>query len=148
RQRPGVDLAQAGLERGRMDAGRRRALLQRPATHHRQSPTAARRRAHRVHQRRASALGAARPVGAQALPVTAPRIALVTPTCDRPQAFALCERWMARQTVPWTQWIVADGGATPQPVTLGQTVIRRPSPPGIANFAGNVLAALEVVRAD
>lgn len=48
-------------------------------------------------------------------------ITLVTPTCDRPEAFALCEQWMKRQTVPYHQWIVLDDGLTPTNCTMGQT---------------------------
>jgi hypothetical protein len=37
-------------------------------------------------------------------------LTLITCTADRPEAFQLCERWMARQTYRGSiQWIVADG---------------------------------------
>lgn len=52
---------------------------------------------------------------------------------------------MARQTVKPDRWIVADGGETPAPLTMGQERRWSPSPPGPANFAGNVLRALEGV---
>jgi len=45
---------------------------------------------------------------------------LVTPTCDRPEAFALCQKWMARQTIPYHQWIVLDDGLNPAKCTMGQ----------------------------
>jgi len=48
------------------------------------------------------------------------KITLVTPTCDRPEAFELCEKWMARQTVSIHQWIVLDDGINPAKCTMGQ----------------------------
>ena len=72
-------------------------------------------------------------------------ITVITPTCGRPAGFALAERWMARQTVKPDRWIVADGGDTPAPLTMGQERRWSPSPAGPANFAGNVLMALDGV---
>lgn len=46
---------------------------------------------------------------------------LVTPTCDRPETFTLCEQWVARQSIPYHQWIVLDDGETPAKCTMGQT---------------------------
>lgn len=46
---------------------------------------------------------------------------LVTPTCDRPETFTLCEKWMERQSIPYSQWIVLDDGNQPAKLTLGQT---------------------------
>ena len=46
---------------------------------------------------------------------------LVTPTCDRPETFTLCEQWIARQSIPHHQWIVLDDGETPAKCTMGQT---------------------------
>jgi len=46
---------------------------------------------------------------------------LVTPTCDRPETFSLCEKWMERQSISYHQWIVLDDGVTPAKCTLGQT---------------------------
>lgn len=51
-------------------------------------------------------------------------ITLVTPTCDRPEAFELCEKWMSRQTVPIHQWIVLDDGVNPAKCTMGQVHMR------------------------
>ncbi|MCA9117586.1 MAG: DUF616 domain-containing protein [Planctomycetaceae bacterium] len=69
-------------------------------------------------------------------------LTLITPTSDRPRAFALCERWIRRQTYRGPlRWIVVDDGHTPVECTLGQEVTRRP--PGdvvIASFLGNLLA--------
>lgn len=36
------------------------------------------------------------------------KISLITPTGLRPEAFALCERWMQKQTISWTDWLVVD----------------------------------------
>jgi hypothetical protein len=53
-------------------------------------------------------------------------VTLITPTGDRPEAFALCERWMARQTFTGPiQWIVVDDGRVPTKCTAGQQYIRR-----------------------
>jgi hypothetical protein len=53
-------------------------------------------------------------------------ITLITPTCDRPEAFSLCEFWMSRQTYDGEiQWIVVDDGNTPVCTTQGQEYIRR-----------------------
>lgn len=35
-------------------------------------------------------------------------ISLVTPTGFRPEAFALCQKWMLQQTLPFDEWIVVD----------------------------------------
>lgn len=55
-----------------------------------------------------------------------PSLTLITPTGDRQEAFALCERWIANQryTGDFT-WIVADDGVDPTACTMGQQVIRR-----------------------
>jgi hypothetical protein len=55
-----------------------------------------------------------------------PVITLITPTGDRPEAFALCEYWMSRQTCKEEiQWIVVDDGKVPTCVTSGQEYVRR-----------------------
>lgn len=40
-------------------------------------------------------------------------ITVITPTGDRPEAMALCERYLERQTMLPTQWIVVDDGREP-----------------------------------
>jgi glycosyltransferase involved in cell wall biosynthesis len=75
-------------------------------------------------------------------------ISVVTPTCDRPIAFALLERWMARQTVQPTEWIVADGGATPVRCTQGQRHLPRRLPPGARNFATNLTRGMQAATGD
>lgn len=76
-------------------------------------------------------------------------ITVITPTSDRPAAWPLCERWMAAQTVRPTQWIVADDGAAPAPLTAGQQHLRRPrTGEGGKSLAANLLAAIPHVRGD
>jgi hypothetical protein len=48
------------------------------------------------------------------------KITAVTCTCDRPEAFALCERYISRQTVKPDQWIVMDDSRQPIKHTMGQ----------------------------
>lgn len=76
------------------------------------------------------------------------RISVITPTADRPRGIELCERYMARQTVQPDEWIVADGGQIPAKLTMGQVHLHKPSPPGAANLAGNILRALDAVTGD
>lgn len=76
------------------------------------------------------------------LPIPSMKITALTPTCDRPIAFALCERFMARQTLSPDQWIVADGGQRPVDCTMGQIHLHDPRPPGPLNFASNLLNGL------
>jgi len=61
----------------------------------------------------------------QAGPWTPPLVTLITPTGDRPESFALCERWIQQQdyTGP-IQWIVVDDGKTVTKVTQGQLYLR------------------------
>lgn len=75
-------------------------------------------------------------------------ISLITPTADRPVAFGLCERWMARQTVHPDEWIVADGGQTPAVCTQGQRHLHQPCPPGFGNFLNNVRHGVEAATGD
>jgi hypothetical protein len=51
-------------------------------------------------------------------------IVAITPTGGRQQAFALCEQYMARQTLLPDIWIVVDDCDPPTRMTQGQTVIR------------------------
>lgn len=78
-------------------------------------------------------------------------VTVITCTGGRELAFALCERWMARQTYRGDiQWICVDDVATPTPCTMGQTVIR-PVPawtPGENTLARNLLAAFPHVKHD
>lgn len=77
------------------------------------------------------------------------RLSIVTPTRDRPEAFALCERWIARQTRPPEEWIVVDDGDTPARPTLGQVHARlEPGKSGAQSFADNVRKGLEIASGD
>ena len=79
-------------------------------------------------------------------------LTLITPTSDRPEAFALCERWMRRALDRFggvVQWIVADDGRQPAECALGQLHMRRePTADRAASFVGNLLAAIEQVKYD
>ncbi len=76
------------------------------------------------------------------------RISVITPTCNRPVAFALLETWMARQTRQPDEWIVSDGGTIPVVCRQGQRHLHAPMPPGAGNFAANLLRALDAVTGD
>ena len=77
------------------------------------------------------------------------RITLITPTCDQPTGIALCEQYMARQTMGFDQWIVADDGIEPAKLTMGQThIVRQREHEGGRSLAGNILAALPHVAGD
>jgi hypothetical protein len=83
-------------------------------------------------------------------------LTLLTPTGCRPEAWALCQRWMARQTYAGpVRWVVVDDGAKPQPVTFtrpGWTVnVVRPVPAwrdGQNTQARNLRAGLACVPDD
>jgi hypothetical protein len=79
-----------------------------------------------------------------------PGVTLITPTGDRPLAFSLLERYMARQTYAGPiQWIVVDDGRTPTECTRGQTYLRRqPGMPGSESMRANLLATIEHVQHD
>lgn len=53
-----------------------------------------------------------------------PMITVITPTGDRPLAFALCQQWMKHQTRQPDQWIIIDDGKVPM-VPLNPTVAMR-----------------------
>jgi len=80
-------------------------------------------------------------------------LTLLTATGGRPAAWALCERWMARQDYAGpVRWIIVDDGPEPQPVTFRrdgwQLVLVRPSPhwaPGQNTQARNLLKGLAAV---
>jgi len=78
-------------------------------------------------------------------------LTLITPTGDRPEAFALCEYLMSRQTCKEDrQWIVVDDGKTPTVPVLGQDYIRRTphrSDPS-HTLATNLAVALPRIKGD
>ena len=77
-------------------------------------------------------------------------VSLITPTRDRPDAFALCERWMGRQSYNGPlQWIVADDGEAAVVCRRGQEHLRLPTATDSrSSFRNNLLAAIERVRFD
>lgn len=75
-------------------------------------------------------------------------VSVITPTADRPVAFALAERWLGRQTRQPDEWIVADGGQEPVVCSMGQTHLHEPSMPGARNFLGNLARALTHASGD
>lgn len=66
------------------------------------------------------------------------KITLVTPTCDRPEAFELCQKWIARQTIPYHEWIVLDDGVRPANCTMGQIHLRFEDTRGKASLANKI----------
>ena len=78
-------------------------------------------------------------------------ITCITPTGDRPEAFALCRTWMERQSTPYTQWIVVDDGFTPLPERLREGIdyIRRePSKSEGHTLNLNIRTALPHIKGD
>lgn len=71
-------------------------------------------------------------------------ITLITPTPGkRAWLFSLCEKYMARQTRRWDQWlVVADGDVSDYAFTMGQQVIHRPPGGELHSVNENYLAAL------
>jgi len=75
-----------------------------------------------------------------------PLITVITPTGDRPEAFALCERWMSQQTYTGQiQWIVVDDGVQPTTCTMGQKYIRE-KPMQQHSLCRNLRAAIPHIR--
>lgn len=79
-------------------------------------------------------------------------IVALTPTGGRPAAFALCENYMARQTLMPDAWIVVDDVDPPTRCTMGQQVVR-PEPrhqhyPEPNSQHRNILAGLPQMAAD
>ena len=78
-------------------------------------------------------------------------LTVITPTGCRPEAWAQCERLMARQDYPGeVRWIIVDDGEQPQPVTFSrphwQLEVIRPRPfwrKGQNTQARNMLLALD-----
>lgn len=75
-------------------------------------------------------------------------VTVITPTGDRPLAFALCQRWMRRQTRQPDQWIVVDDGKTPLiPGPTMQYVRREPrSDDPKHTLITNLAAAVPLIR--
>ena len=77
-------------------------------------------------------------------------VSLVTPTGGRPEAFALCERWMERQTYTGPlQWVVVDDVTPATQLTMGQEVVRPvPEWSGSHTLARNFKAGLNAAKYD
>lgn len=81
-------------------------------------------------------------------------VTLITPGGGRPQAFALCEKYMQRQTIWGTteiQWIVADDNEKdPVECTLGQTHIfgNLKWTPNINTLRYNLDAAIPLIKGE
>jgi SAM-dependent methyltransferase len=88
------------------------------------------------------------PDGTTAWIKTAP-FTVVTLTGDRPEPFALCRKWLLRQTVLPEQWIVVDDGRRPLRWSqyAGADYVRRMPSPG-HTIKLNMLQALERIRHD
>jgi glycosyltransferase involved in cell wall biosynthesis len=77
------------------------------------------------------------------------KITLITPTADQPLGMMLAEQYIARQTVGFHEWIVADDGTVPARLTMGQKhLVRKREHEGGRSLAGNMLAALPHVTGD
>ena len=75
-----------------------------------------------------------------------PLLTLITPTGDRPEAFALCEEWIRKQRYCGKyEWIVVDDGQQPTECTMGQHYIRRQPSEG-HTLCANLRAALPHVN--
>ena len=76
-------------------------------------------------------------------------VTIITPTGDRPQSFALLERWYGSQTRKPDQWIVVDDGRVPTVCTKGQQYIRRQPGDGRTHtLPVNLAASLPHVKGD
>jgi glycosyltransferase involved in cell wall biosynthesis len=78
------------------------------------------------------------------------RISVITPTGGRPEAFALLERWVSRQTRQPDQWIVVDDCVPPTRCTMDQHLVvpRPPWQPGENTQHRNLQAAIPLVTGD
>lgn len=80
-------------------------------------------------------------------------LTLLTATGARPEAWALCEQWMARQTYAGpVRWVIVDDGERPQPITFSRERwaldVIRPQPfwqPGQNTQSRNLLAGLATI---
>lgn len=71
------------------------------------------------------------------------KLTVITATCDRPEAFAICERWMGRQTRQPDQWLVLDDSTSPVICTRGQQHVYLPRFRGPDSMVSKVRHALE-----
>lgn len=78
-------------------------------------------------------------------------VTVITPTGSRPEAFALCEKYMKVQTYKGPLvWVVVDDSDPPTKCTLGQEYYRGPRlwEPGLNTQRFNMELALEKVKGD
>ena len=77
-------------------------------------------------------------------------ITAITPTGDRPLAFALCQHWMDKQTLKVDQWIVVDDGKTPlEPTAQIEYIRREPQPDDPQHtLVPNLKVALPSIKGD
>lgn len=77
-------------------------------------------------------------------------LTLITPTGDRPLAFALCQNWIRKQTLQPNQWIVVDDGKVPlKPYVPMQYVRREPQPDDPKHtLVLNLKTAMPLIKGD
>lgn len=78
-------------------------------------------------------------------------VSLLTPTGGRPEAFKLCEKYVARQTYKGPlEWIVIDDMEPKTVCTMGQKQVAGPKPwrPGINTQRPNMDLALQLAKGD
>jgi|GEM_PF-1595361 len=80
----------------------------------------------------------------------ASKITVITPTGDRPLAFALCQKWMAAQIVQPDQWLVIDDGKVPVQPEIPMRYVRREPKANDPKFtlALNLKEALPLIEGD
>lgn len=75
-------------------------------------------------------------------------VTLITPTGDRPEAFARCERWVRSQRYTGNiEWIVIDDGKTPTRVNFADVVLRT-QPMENHSLCRNILEAIPHINGD
>jgi len=75
-------------------------------------------------------------------------VTLITPTGDRPEAFALCERWIEQQRYTGEiQWIVVDDGHSPTEVNNADIVLC-PQPMNGHSLSRNLREAIPHIRGE
>lgn len=79
-------------------------------------------------------------------------LTVLTMTGERPEAFALCQKWMQRQTLEDVTWVIVDDGREPQNLTIDrpdwEIIVLRPKPywqPGQNTQARNILVSKDFV---
>lgn len=70
-------------------------------------------------------------------------VTAITCTGNRPEAFALCEKYMARQLFQPAQWMVLCDGETPTACTMGQTFAHSPAWRGLGSMMAKLRFAFD-----